>query len=65
MHAGAPPPAPAAAMSFGYADKLKRKKNVGGQLGATEYFDSVDDVVKKMKHVAGLVRALSRMSCGL
>jgi mono-ADP-ribosyltransferase sirtuin 6 len=43
-------------MSLGYADKLKRRKNLGGQLGATEYFDSVKDVENKMKNVAELVR---------
>lgn len=47
-------------MSLGYADKLKRKKNVGGQLGATEFFDDVADVVQKMQLVAQLVR-----NCGL
>jgi hypothetical protein len=43
---------------FGYADKLKRKKNVGGQLGATEFFDSVQDCEQKMKEVALLVSKL-------
>ncbi|GAX73653.1 hypothetical protein CEUSTIGMA_g1104.t1 [Chlamydomonas eustigma] len=42
-------------MSLGYADKLKRRKKLGGQLGATEYFDSVHDVENKMKQVAELI----------
>ena len=42
-------------MSLGYADKLKRKKNVGGQLGATEFYDDVQEAEEKMKKVANLV----------
>ena len=44
-------------MSLGYADKLKRKKNVGGQLGATEFYDDVQEAEEKMKKVANLVRS--------
>lgn len=43
-------------MSLGYADKLKRKKNVGGQLGAPEFFDSVDEVEEKMRQIVEWVR---------
>jgi hypothetical protein len=43
-------------MSFGYADRLKQKKNVGGSLGTPEYHDSVDEVADKMRRVAALVR---------
>jgi mono-ADP-ribosyltransferase sirtuin 6 len=44
-------------MSFGYADRLKQKKDVGGSLGSPEYHDELDDVASKMRRVATLVRA--------
>ena len=43
-------------MSLGYADKLKRKKNVGGQLGAPEFFDGVEEVEEKMQKIVEWVR---------
>ena len=43
-------------MSLGYADRLKKRTNLGGQLGACEYFESIQDVQSKVEQVAALVR---------
>ena len=48
-------------MSLGYADKLKRKKNVGGQLGAPEFFDGVGEVEEKMQKIVEWVRKKAAM----
>jgi NAD+-dependent protein deacetylase sirtuin 6 len=42
--------------SLGYADRLKPKRKLGGQLGAPEYFDDVEDVARKCDSLAKLVR---------
>lgn len=39
-------------MSLGYADRLKPKRDLGGQLGAAEYFESVEDVTAKVDQLA-------------
>ncbi|KAG1662953.1 hypothetical protein FOA52_006706 [Chlamydomonas sp. UWO 241] len=44
-------------MSFGYADRLKQKKDVGGSLGSPEYHDELGDVALKMARVATLMSA--------
>jgi hypothetical protein len=41
--------------SLGYADRLKRRKNLGGQLGAIEYYEAVQAVEAKAKELADLV----------
>jgi hypothetical protein len=41
--------------SLGYADRLKRRKNLGGQLGAAEFHESVDAAQAKAKELADLV----------
>lgn len=43
--------------SLGYADRLKNKRNLGGQLGAPEYFESLDDCKSKVNALAQLVSA--------
>nr|ADI47119.1 SIR2-like protein [Chlamydomonas reinhardtii] len=40
-------------MSLGYADRLKPKKNLGGQLGAQEFHQDLDDIKKGVKELAG------------
>ncbi len=41
--------------SLGYAGRLKNKKNLGGQLGATEYIEDVETVREKVESLAGMV----------
>eukprot|EP00983_Pelagomonas_calceolata_P106358 1159225-Pelagomonas_calceolata.AAC.1 len=45
-----PNPAP----GFGYADRLKPKRKLGGQLGAEEYQESVESVASKADDLAKL-----------
>lgn len=54
-HASAP--SGAGSGSMGYADLLSPKRNLGGQLGAVEYSEGFDDVVKKAHQLANWVRA--------
>ncbi|MEW5313793.1 MAG: hypothetical protein WDW38_005330 [Sanguina aurantia] len=41
---------------MGYADLLSPKRNLGGQLGAIEYSEGFDDVVKKARQLANWMR---------
>lgn len=41
-------------MSLGYADKLKQRKNLGGQLGWPEHHDSLDEVAHKANDILQL-----------
>jgi mono-ADP-ribosyltransferase sirtuin 6 len=44
-------------MSLGYADKLKQRKNLGGQLGWPEHHDSLPEVAQKAKDLLELLRS--------
>lgn len=46
----------AMAGSLGYAERLKNRKNLGGQLGATEFFEDVSTIKGKVQKLAELVR---------
>ncbi|GLC36450.1 hypothetical protein PLESTB_000149400 [Pleodorina starrii] len=48
-------------MSLGYADRLKNKRNLGGQLGAKEYHQSFDDIKEGVKSLAGWVSDAKRV----
>lgn len=43
-------------MSLGYADRLKPKRKLGGQLGAEEYYEEVAVVRAKAQQLADMVR---------
>lgn len=43
-------------MSLGYADRLKNKRNLGGQLGAKEYHQSFAEILQGVKSLAKWVR---------
>lgn len=51
-----PAPPGAGSGSMGYADLLSPKRNLGGQLGAVEFSEGFDDVVKKAQQLANWVR---------
>ncbi|KAG2449351.1 hypothetical protein HYH02_005506 [Chlamydomonas schloesseri] len=48
-------------MSLGYADRLKPKKNLGGQLGAQEFHQDLEDIRKGVQELAGWVRDAKRV----
>ncbi len=43
--------------SLGYAERLKNKQRLGGQLGAPEYVEEVADVQRKVQELAAAVSA--------
>ncbi|GLI63761.1 hypothetical protein VaNZ11_006835, partial [Volvox africanus] len=48
-------------MSLGYADRLKNKRNLGGQLGAKEYHQSFDEIKEGVKSLAAWVADSKRV----
>lgn len=48
-------------MSLGYAEKLSFREDLGGQLGAPELFDTLQDVQNKVAQLAEWVRAARKM----
>jgi NAD+-dependent protein deacetylase sirtuin 6 len=38
-------------MSLGYADKLKQRKNLGGQLGWPEHYESIEEITSKAEAI--------------
>lgn len=46
-------------MSLGYADRLKPKRNLGGQLGAQEFHQSLSDIEESVQELASWVRPAS------
>ena len=42
-------------MSLGYADKLKQRKNLGGQLGWPEHYDSIEEITPKAQAIIQLL----------
>ncbi len=47
-------------MSLGYAQLLTPREDLGGQIGAKEYFDNPDVIQTNVKTLADWVRALSK-----
>jgi hypothetical protein len=47
----------------GYADRLKPRKNLGGQLGAPEYHESLESIKRDVEQLAQWVRC-SRGAAG-
>jgi len=45
-------------MSLGYADRLSNK-DVGGQLGSNELFDSKEELASKVEQLTDMVRSLT------
>jgi len=45
-------------MSLGYAEKLSYRDDLGGKLGAPEYFDPPEEVDRKVTRLAQLVSLL-------
>ncbi|PNH03818.1 NAD-dependent protein deacetylase SRT1 [Tetrabaena socialis] len=48
-------------MSLGYADRLKQRRNLGGQLGAQEYHQSFEDIAVGVKSLAQWVSNAERV----
>ncbi|EFJ49104.1 hypothetical protein VOLCADRAFT_59916, partial [Volvox carteri f. nagariensis] len=48
-------------MSLGYADRLKNKRNLGGQLGAKEYHQTFDEIKEGVKSLAKWVADAKRV----
>ena len=48
-------------MSLGYAEKLTFREDLGGQLGAPEFFDSPEEVDAKVSQLAALVQNAQRI----
>ena len=48
-------------MSLSYADKLSYREDLGGSLGSPELFDSEDELRRKVKELAILVRAARKI----
>jgi hypothetical protein len=47
-------------MTFGYADKLSYREDLGGSLGDPEYTDSEEELQIKIEQLAALVRTPQR-----
>lgn len=52
-------------MSLGYADRLKPKRNLGGQLGAQEFHQSLNDIESSVAELASWVRPATGCDQGL